>query len=495
MKTLTSLAEDISGRYNKMVPLLSAAERDTDMILDLTANSCDEMIHSLNLMEATIATSHSRMMASMVGLQTILVKRQSKFSVSDVATDLKQQRTPPSPVEKAPKKRTPRASTVVKQKPRSRATSATRSDAELMPPPSSIPGKTGISPNDLSLALTSISTELPEIRIPRCDRTAIQTRAEEEMPSTVMVTPKMENVYGNLDATRQMDVSLLVDVTKPPPGISTTIFEQGNMAMDLLRTPQAPVPLNIWECNFGTYANPLMLGQQPPVFDLRQKLDKKNTTVMRSVGRGRGKRQIAATVAVNQPIDPQHTDLLPLHFEGDKLQPYPDEYLASKGGTPPIYSPYLSRKETEWPLFLKARIPGEDWRGVYLDRHCSMSVIGEAALPDGVHIRQTPARLHVDVPWRGRGEPFYYFQIVTIPIAFDGGSIRLRQDFGVVRALQTSIILGHDFTVSNGVWSEYRGDGGVRVHIRDKIVEAQRAIKAYHRPDRVDRVAEEFGPY
>lgn len=498
-KSLVSLADEINVRFNKMVPLLTAAERNTEAILDMTLQSCTENIDSLNQIEVVISTAHSRMMATLISLRAILEKRRSKFQADEPALEVKQQHTPPSPVEKAVKKRNAPGP---KPKPRTRTTSQTRSDADLMPPPPK-PGKSGISPKDLSLALESVSNEIPEIRIPRCDSRSVSEQAKRGTQSLVLVPPMPNDPYTLTNAGQAVAFNwppitpLLPDITKPPPGIDGLDLVRSDSALDLSRRPMTPHPLNIWEQNFGSYENPLVLGQQPTVFDLRHRLNQKtaNLQEMKPAGRGRGLSKMSATTSAEQPVDPVHVEALTLYFEGDRLPAYPDDYLVSRGGVPPVYSPYLQKDKTEWPLFLKARVPGEDWRGVYLDRHCSMSVIGEAAVPETARIRQTPTRLHVDVPWRGRGDPFYYFQMVTVPIAFDDGSLRLRQDFGVVRALQTSIILGHDFCVKHGVWAEYRGDGGVRLHIRDKIVEAQRAIKAYHRPDRVDRVPEEHGPY
>lgn len=106
-------------------------------------------------------------------------------------------------------------------------------------------------------------------------------------------------------------------------------------------------------------------------------------------------------------------------------------------------------------------------------------MLGDLTILKDASRRATLSRLHVDLPWRGRGTPFFFDESTTTPILFDNGKLRLTQAFGVVRALERAIILGQDFVLNNGVYYEFVENQNIKVHIRHTWIQGRRAQRAW----------------
>lgn len=155
--------------------------------------------------------------------------------------------------------------------------------------------------------------------------------------------------------------------------------------------------------------------------------------------------------------DPVHNELVPsgsavvgLHFTASVLPPIPASHLEVHGGVPSGYTPYSGGDVGEWPVFFDLRVSGQKLgQGAYLDRHALASVIGADLVQPYFESFSLPARLHVDLPWKGRGEPFFYNEVVEVPLLVDRRLVLIER-FAVVHALKGSVILGDEFAVRNG---------------------------------------------
>lgn len=328
--------------------------------------------------------------------------------------------------------------------------------------------------------LRFMSDHTPMISIPRCDNkvgvdvTGNQPSPWQDETSSQPTTKSVPEIV----ITRWDKAGNPIMENQPP--IYSTAGSASKPDSALMRPPQ---PL-IWNQDFGTYKSPVTRGHTPQVFDLRQKLSK-------PPGLGRGRALTVGSSWNDSANQASERDRWALRTRTDTMVPvdsdmttaYPATYLSAFGGIPLLYSVNLKRADTEWPVHVFVKIPGFEWRGAYIDRHASSSVIGEETIPQGAHRNSTLSRLHVDLPWRGKGIPFYIDQAVTVPLTFDNTDLQIEQSFGVVRALKNAIILGQDFVLKHGVYYEVAENENIKVHIRHTWTRGRRAMRAWQIPD------------
>lgn len=474
-------------------------------VLSLTEQECLNNLATINVLEKKLAEAYAPTQAELGELKDSLLAarknyeaRQNQVVMTEIVPERKDktekpQRTPPTPTYTASKVRKAIEIPAPERNPESSPAESTRSvtNGTVTGQPSktqtrqrsfscSRPAEKVPSAKDIDDMLRFMSENTPTISIPRCDN-LVSTVASLGVITTAqraLVEPIRRSAEQEIVITRWDKNGCPITDGQSP------IYSMADMSKSAVAPLMPPPSLPIWKQDFGTYVSPAARGQNPQVFDLRQKLSRPAT-----LGRGRALTVGSSwTDSTDQVADRDRWALrarvdtiVPL--DSDMTTPYPASYLSAFGGVPPLYSVNLARKDTEWPVYVFVKITGFDWRGAYIDRHALTSVIGEETIPKGASRNDTLSRLHVDLPWRGRGEPFFIDQAVTVPITFDNTDLQLRQSFGVVKALKNAIILGQDFTLKNGVYYEVAENQNIKVHIRHTWTKGRRAQRAWQIPD------------
>lgn len=500
------IVDEIIEKEEKLCKIVREGT-DLPDILGVTQDSCLRNLATLKNIEKKLQDGHTATMSEVNKLRDSLLVMRNHWSASTTPADACEIITPdPLPTTISKIQHTPPSPSVAMLQNQTKTIRVDRvpsSDDDNMPPPSAPPRATrsrsssvstrgqpvigaGISARSLTDALAFVESQNPRIELPRCDA---QIRNSSTIPATQVNVNKYQlhdndEIAAGGSSARQFiePAAFHAPITRwasngaPLPDQTTTIYVRSSPVM----TTQSSQTQNE------------SVNQEPDMpdrsqFDLRHRLSRSSSQVYR----GRGQSQVlhqTASASSSARASPGNTRLRTEQMlapppANDMQTPYPPAYLNRYGGVPPVYSVYLDRLNTEWPTFLQARIPPFEWRGVFLDRHAAASVIGEMTIPAGSPGVPLASRLHVDLPWRGRGDPFFFTETVMVEIMFDGGSVRIKQKFGVVRALQNAVILGQDFAVRNGVWLENATDGSRQVHIRGTVVPGKKALRAYQVPD------------
>lgn len=172
----------------------------------------------------------------------------------------------------------------------------------------------------------------------------------------------------------------------------------------------------------------------------------------------------------------------PHRFEGIEYGQFDGDDLSLHGGVPPLYSEVADCHELEWPICFKARVSGKNGQWAYVDRHAAISVIGKSALPPDAQVHRCALRRSIDLPWKGRGDAYFYDSWAEISF-FIEGALCMKHKFYVVTSLGEAIVLGHEFAVAHGVWVEDRVSRPLRCWVRGRPVLCERARRAWQVPD------------